>query len=190
MRIWVDTLCLCTWEQPAFFECIKIYTNQLILDTGRTTDDLCVSLLDSVVLLVILSLLPSLLWRIEINSRLGWRPAPCSSRGSSPQRKIPRAAADRENWNWGERRRRDTNHESVRLLSRAAFWGGGGHKSAPVTHKHMLCPPAFSSPLVNEDLLGPGRSWCLLSITGFSATKHVTACYQPGQATCRARSNV
>jgi hypothetical protein len=28
--------------------------------------------------------------------------------------------------NLGERRRYDTNHDSVRLLSRVAFWGGGG----------------------------------------------------------------
>jgi hypothetical protein len=37
-----------------------------------------------------------------------------------------------------ERRRKDTNHKSVRLLSRVAFWGG--HKSAPVGPKHMLSP--------------------------------------------------
>jgi hypothetical protein len=29
---------------------------------------------------------------------------------------------------------------------------GGGHKSAPVSHKHMLSQPSFSSPLINEDL--------------------------------------
>ncbi len=28
----------------------------------------------------------------------------------------------------------------------------GGHKSAPVSHKHMLSQPSFSSPLINEDL--------------------------------------
>jgi hypothetical protein len=38
------------------------------------------------------------------------------------------------------------NQESVRLLFRVAFWGG--HKSAPVSHKHML----FQLPLINEDL--------------------------------------
>ncbi len=43
------------------FECTKILTNQLILEMECATDDLCVSLLDSLVLLVILSLLPSLL---------------------------------------------------------------------------------------------------------------------------------
>jgi hypothetical protein len=39
-----------------------------------------------------------------------------------------------------------------------AVQGGilGGHKSAPVIHKHMLSHPTFSSPLINEDLLaGP-----------------------------------
>ncbi len=43
------------------------------------------------------------------------------------------------------------NQESVRLLSRVAFWGGG-HKSAPVSHKHMLSQLSISSPLINEDL--------------------------------------
>ncbi len=35
-----------------------------------------------------------------------------------------------------------------------AVQGGllGGHKSAPVSHKHMLSPRAFSSRLINEDL--------------------------------------
>jgi hypothetical protein len=35
-----------------------------------------------------------------------------------------------------------------------AVQGGmlGGHKSAPVSHKHMLSPRAFSSPLINKDL--------------------------------------
>jgi hypothetical protein len=35
-----------------------------------------------------------------------------------------------------------------------AVQGGllGGHKSAPVNHKHMLSQPSFSSPLINEDL--------------------------------------
>jgi hypothetical protein len=35
-----------------------------------------------------------------------------------------------------------------------AVQGGilGGHKSAPVSHKHMLSHPSFSSPLINEDL--------------------------------------
>ena len=35
-----------------------------------------------------------------------------------------------------------------------AVQGGilGGHKSAPVSHKHMLSQPSFSSPLINEDL--------------------------------------
>jgi hypothetical protein len=29
-----------------------------------------------------------------------------------------------------------------------------GHKSTPVTHKHMLYPPACIYPLITEDLLG------------------------------------
>ncbi len=32
----------------------------------------------------------------------------------------------------------DSNQESVRMLSRVAFWGG--YKSAPFRHKHMLSP--------------------------------------------------
>jgi hypothetical protein len=42
-------------------------------------------------------------------------------------------------------------------LSRVAFWGG--HRSTPVKYKHMLFPPACSSPLITEDLPGswPGR---------------------------------
>ncbi len=34
----------------------------------------------------------------------------------------------------------------------------GGHKSAPVSHKHMLSQPSFSSPLINEDLPARGRA--------------------------------
>jgi hypothetical protein len=35
-------------------------------------------------------------------------------------------------------------------------WHSGGHKSAHVSHEHMLSDPSFSSPLINEDLLaGP-----------------------------------
>jgi hypothetical protein len=35
-----------------------------------------------------------------------------------------------------------------------AVQGGilGGHKSAPVCHKHMLSQPSFSPPVINEDL--------------------------------------
>jgi hypothetical protein len=35
-----------------------------------------------------------------------------------------------------------------------AVQGGilGGHKSAPVSYKHMLSHPSFSSPLINKDL--------------------------------------
>ena len=36
------------------------------------------------------------------------------------------------------------------MLSGVAFWGG--NKCAPVSHKHMLSHPSFSSPLINEDL--------------------------------------
>jgi hypothetical protein len=48
--------------------------------------------------------------------------------------------------------------ESVRMLSRVAFWGG--HKSIPVKHnKLVLFPPACSFPLITEALSGiwPGR---------------------------------
>ncbi len=31
-------------------------------------------------------------------------------------------------------------------------WHCGSHKSGPVSHKHMLSQPSFSSPLINEDL--------------------------------------
>ncbi len=68
-----------------------------------------------------------------------------------------------------------------------AFWGG--HKSAPVRHKHMLSPPAFQLPTNKWRSAGLGRSWCLRSKTSFSATC-VTACFQPHQATCLARPNV
>ncbi len=30
-------------------------------------------------------------------------------------------------------------------------WHSGGHKSAPVSHKHMLSQPSFSSPLIIEE---------------------------------------
>ncbi len=49
------------------------------------------------------------------------------------------------------------------MLSRVAFWvggrGGGGNKSTPVKHKHVLLPPACSSLLLTEALPGswPGR---------------------------------
>ncbi len=58
-------------------------------------------------------------------------------------------------------------------------------------------PPSQHLPTNNRRSDGPGRSWCLLSITGLvtlgwakrhgtpseaSATKRVTACYMPGQA--------
>ncbi len=48
----------------------------------------------------------------------------------------------------------ETLHESVSKLSRMAFC-----RVTPVKHKHMLFPPACSSPLITEDLQGswPGR---------------------------------
>ncbi len=45
-----------------------------------------------------------------------------------------------------------------------AVQGGilGGHKSAPVSHKHMLSQQSFSSPLINEDLqAGPQLAFTL-----------------------------
>ncbi len=66
---------------------------------------------------------------------------------------------------------------------------GGGHKSAPVSHKHILSHPSFSSPLINEDLLaGPQLEFTLNN--RFSATKHVTVCFQPSQADRRTASLV
>jgi hypothetical protein len=43
------------------------------------------------------------------------------------------------------------------LLFRVAFWGV--HKCTPVKYKHMIFPPACSSPHIIKDLLGswPGR---------------------------------
>ncbi len=53
-----------------------------------------------------------------------------------------------------------------------AVQGGilGCHKSAPVRDKHMLSP-SFQLPTNKWRSAGPGSSWCLLSITGFYATK-------------------
>ncbi len=44
---------------------------------------------------------------------------------------------------------------------------GGGHtrKSAPVRHKHMLFLSSFPFSTNKGRSAGPGRSWCLLSIT-------------------------
>jgi hypothetical protein len=56
-----------------------------------------------------------------------------------------------------------------------AIQGGilGGHKSAPVSHKHMLSHPSFSSPLINEDLL----AWPQLVFTlNYRFFRH-QACY-------------
>ncbi len=55
----------------------------------------------------------------------------------------------------------------IRKVSKVALWGV--HKSAPVRHKHMLSPPAFSIPLITEDLPGwAAPSRCLLSLTGLA----------------------
>ncbi len=35
----------------------------------------------------------------------------------------------------------------------------GGHKSTPVKHKHMLFPPACSSPLITETMPGSWSDW-------------------------------
>jgi hypothetical protein len=42
----------------------------------------------------------------------------------------------------------------IRLQGCSPEWPSGGHKSAPVRHKDMLSPLAFSSSIINEDLLG------------------------------------
>jgi hypothetical protein len=60
----------------------------------------------------------------------------------------------------------DTNQESVRKLSRVAFWGG--HKISPVRHKYMLTPTDFSSPLLNENL--PGQAAACTFDNRFSST--------------------
>ncbi len=52
--IWVDEC-----SHAAYFECIKIHTNQLLLEMECATDDLCVSLLDPLCWYTLLSLLPS-----------------------------------------------------------------------------------------------------------------------------------
>jgi hypothetical protein len=51
---------------------------------------------------------------------------------------------------------RDADRIRTTLKCTLAVLGGilGGYKSAPVRHKHMLSPPAFSSLLINEDLPG------------------------------------
>ncbi len=72
-----------------------------------------------------------------------------------------------------------------------AVQGGilGGHKSVPVSHKHMLSHSSFSSPLINKDLqAGPQLVFTLNN--RFSATKHVTVCFQPSQADRRTASLV
>ncbi len=42
-----------------------------------------------------------------------------------------------------------------------AVQGGllGGHKSTPVKHKHILFPPACSSPLITKALPGSWSDW-------------------------------
>ncbi len=49
---------------------------------------------------------------------------------------------------------KDVDRIRIRKKCTLAVQGGilGGHKSAPVSHKHMLSQPSFSSPLINEDL--------------------------------------
>jgi hypothetical protein len=64
----------------------------------------------------------------------------------------------------------------------------GGHKSPPIRHKHMLSPPAFIFPLVNEDLPA-GPQLCLPFDNWFS--RH-HACYslllaRPGYKSCQAK---
>jgi hypothetical protein len=53
-----------------------------------------------------------------------------------------------------------------------------GHQSTPVKHKHMLFPPACSSPLITEDLPGsrPGRYTRMdmgQSLTTIVCTNHI-----------------
>ncbi len=69
----------------------------------------------------------------------------------------------------------------------------------------MIFSPSSIYPTTNWRSAGPGRSWCLLFITGLvalgwakrygtpsaaSATKRVTACYRPGAAAWRAKPKV
>jgi hypothetical protein len=60
-----------------------------------------------------------------------------------------------------------TNQESVRMLSRVAFWGV--IKALQSDINIWYPSPPFISPHINEDQPGPGRSWCLLSISGLAA---------------------
>jgi hypothetical protein len=72
-------------------------------------------------------------------------------------RKIPRVTAGRECWNLGAR---DVHRIQItKVYTSCPGWSSGGRKSTPVKHKHMLFPPACSSPLIAEDLPGswPGR---------------------------------
>jgi hypothetical protein len=65
------------------------------------------------------------------------------------------------------------------LLSRVTFWGVIRALQPDI---NICFPPRFQLPSNKGRSAGPGRSWCLLSITGFSPTKCVTVCFQPGRA--------
>ncbi len=62
------------------------------------------------------------------------------------------------------------------------FWGVIRVLQSDINICNPLRPPNFQLPTSKLISAGPDRSWCLLLITGFSATKRVTVCYQPGQA--------
>ncbi len=94
--------------------------------------------------------------------------------------------------------------ESVRMLSRVAFWGVINN-SSPVGHQHMVYPPSLQLPTNKWRSTGPGRSWCLFSITGsaaldgqyhslsgtyFSASNRVTCLLPATQAESHAGSKV
>ncbi len=81
-----------------------------------------------------------------------------------PLRQIPRAAADREIWNWGERRRRDTNHESVRACcpgwSSVASFVRALQSNINI-HYNVGILPIPQPPLITEALPDswPGGTW-------------------------------
>jgi len=64
--------------------------------------------------------------------------------------RYPRVTSDRENWKL--RWKTSIEYESGKCT--LAVQGGilGGHKSAPLSHKHMLSQQSFSFTLINEDL--------------------------------------
>jgi hypothetical protein len=53
------------------------------------------------------------------------------------------------------------------MLSRVAFWGVIAALQSDIDIWYPS--PPFSSPLINEDLLGRAAAGCLLSITGLAA---------------------